>query len=108
MGSNDTELKSILLKYTPEYMESDTRRALHWVLKIGNLKKSMSFYEDVFGLKVLRHEEFETGCEATCNGPYGGQWSKTMIGYGPEKENFALELTYNYGIDGYKFGNIKN
>lgn len=28
-----------------------------------------------------------------------------MIGYGPEKENFALELTYNYGIDGYDFGN---
>jgi thiol-disulfide isomerase/thioredoxin len=28
-----------------------------------------------------------------------------MIGYGPEKENFALELTYNYGIDSYAFGN---
>lgn len=27
-----------------------------------------------------------------------------MIGYGPEEENFALELTYNYGIDGYKNG----
>ena len=28
-----------------------------------------------------------------------------MIGYGPEATNFALELTYNYGIDGYEFGN---
>lgn len=28
-----------------------------------------------------------------------------MIGYGPEKTNFALELTYNYGINGYEFGN---
>jgi lactoylglutathione lyase len=28
-----------------------------------------------------------------------------MIGTGPELTNFALELTYNYGIDGYKFGN---
>lgn len=28
-----------------------------------------------------------------------------MIGYGPEEENFALELTYNYGIDSYKSGN---
>lgn len=27
-----------------------------------------------------------------------------MIGYGPEEQNFALELTYNYGIDGYKSG----
>jgi hypothetical protein len=32
-------------------------------------------------------------------------WSKTMIGYGNESRNFALELTYNYGISGYKFGN---
>ncbi|CAB1109782.1 unnamed protein product [Ectocarpus sp. CCAP 1310/34] len=79
-------------------------RALHWVLKIGSLKKSMTFFENVLGLKVLRHEEFDEGCEATCNGPYGGAWSKTMIGYGPEEESFALELTYNYGIDGYKNG----
>lgn len=28
-----------------------------------------------------------------------------MIGYGPENSNFALELTYNYGINGYEFGN---
>lgn len=80
-------------------------RALHWVLKIGSLKKSMYFFENVLGLRVLRHEEFSSGCEATCNGPYGGAWSKTMIGYGPELTNFALELTYNYGIDSYQFGN---
>lgn len=43
------------------------------VLKIGNLKTSMAFFENVLGLKVLRHEEFDTGCEATCNGPYGGE-----------------------------------
>lgn len=80
-------------------------RALHWVLKIGSLKKSMDFFSNVLGLRVLRHEEFSSGCEATCNGPYGGAWSKTMIGYGPERSNFALELTYNYGIDSYPFGN---
>jgi hypothetical protein len=28
-----------------------------------------------------------------------------MIGMGPEDANFALELTYNYGINSYKFGN---
>ena len=44
-------------------------------------------------------------CEAQCNGPYDGKWSKTMIGYGPEKENFVLELTYNYGVSSYKLGN---
>jgi hypothetical protein len=49
-------------------------KALHWVLRVGNLKKSMEFYENVIGLRVLRHEEFSSGCEATCNGPYGGAW----------------------------------
>ncbi len=44
----------------------------HWVLKIGSLKTSMEFFENILGLRVLRHEEFATGCEATCNGPYGG------------------------------------
>ena len=55
--------------------------------------------------KVLRHEEFHEMCEAQCNGPYDGKWSKTMIGYGPEDEHFVLELTYNYGIGNYKLGN---
>ena len=45
------------------------------------------------------------GCEATCNGPYGGAWSKTMIGLGNENANFVFELTYNYGINGYESGN---
>ena len=87
------------------FLPTKGARALHWVLKIGNLKHSMAFFENVLGMRVMRHEEFESGCEATCNGPYGGAWSKTMIGYGPEATNFALELTYNYGIDGYEFGN---
>ena len=56
------------------------RRPLHWVLKIGCLEKSLDFFEKVLGMKVHRHEEFASGCEATCNGPYGGAWSKTMIG----------------------------
>ena len=44
--------------------------------KIGSLKNSLRFLELVFGMRVLRHEEFDSGCEATCNGPYGGAWSK--------------------------------
>lgn len=56
-------------------------------------------------MKVLRHEEFSEGCDAACNGPYDGKWSKTMIGYGPEQNHFVLELTYNYGIGSYTKGN---
>jgi len=73
-------------------------RALHWVFKIGNLRKSVDFYQNILGMKVIRHEEFNKGCEASCNGPYSRPWSKTMIGYGPEINHVVLELTYNYGI----------
>jgi len=65
----------------------------------------MDFYKNILGMKVLRHEEFEKGCEAMCNGPYDGKWSKTMIGYGAEDAHFVLELTYNYNISSYKLGN---
>mmetsp|Transcript_20094 Transcript_20094/g.68117 ORF Transcript_20094/g.68117 Transcript_20094/m.68117 type:complete len:410 (+) Transcript_20094:19-1248(+) len=81
------------------------RRALHWVIRVGSLRTYLDFASDVIGLRVLRHEEFDSGCEATCNGPYGGAWSKTMIGTGPEEATFAMEITYNYGINGYSFGN---
>uniref|UniRef100_A0A0K0ECG0 Glyoxalase domain-containing protein 4 n=1 Tax=Strongyloides stercoralis TaxID=6248 RepID=A0A0K0ECG0_STRER len=80
-------------------------RALHYVFKIGNRKESINFYTKKLGMTVLRHEEFDEGCKATCNGPYSGKWSKTMIGYGDEKDHFVLELTYNYTVSGYKKGN---
>ncbi|KAJ8982121.1 hypothetical protein NQ317_002847 [Molorchus minor] len=82
-----------------------TGRALHYVFKIPDRKETMKFYREVLGMKVLRHEEFSEGCEATCNGPYSGRWSKTMVGYGPEDNHFVVELTYNYGIHSYDKGN---
>jgi len=81
------------------------RRALHYVLKIGNRNEAIDVLRDILGMQVLRHEEFDSGCEATCNGPYDGRWSKTMIGFGREDENFVLELTYNYGVNEYGHGN---
>merc|ERR1712142_1113819 len=80
------------------------RRALHYVLKIGDREASIKFYRDLLGMTPLRHEEFDGMCEATCNGPYDNKWSKTMIGYGPEDNNFVLELTYNYTVGNYKLG----
>lgn len=80
-------------------------RPLHWVFKVGDRARTMEFYKKVLGMKVLRHEEFETGCEAMCNGPYDGKWSKTMVGYGPEDTHFVVELTYNYNINHYALGN---
>jgi len=84
---------------------SNSVRSLHYVFKVGDRNATAAFYSDILKMKVLRHEEFKAGCEATCNGPYDGKWSKTMVGYGPEDSHFVCELTYNYGISEYKRGN---
>jgi hypothetical protein len=79
---------------------------LHWVFKSSNLKADvLDLYCGKLGMRVLRHEEFSSGCDAQCNGPYARPWSKTMIGYGEEKNNFVLELAFNYGIRHYEEGN---
>ncbi|NWX97911.1 GLOD4 protein, partial [Nothoprocta ornata] len=81
------------------------RRALHFVFKVGERGRCARFFRDLLGMRVLRHEEFDEGCKASCNGPYDGKWSKTMVGYGPEDNHFVAELTYNYGIGEYRLGN---
>ncbi|KAF0982182.1 hypothetical protein FDP41_012043 [Naegleria fowleri] len=83
-------------------------RLLHWVHKIGNYSKSKQFYETELGMIEQRHEHFDAGCEAACNGRYNTSWTKTMIGYGPEDKHFVLELTANFGIKSYKLGNDYN
>ena len=45
-----------------------SRRALHFVFKVSDRPSTVTFYKDVLGMKVLRHEEFEEGCKASCNG----------------------------------------
>jgi len=87
-------------------MMSSSRQALHWVFKVPSPRaETIKFYKEILGMKILRHEEFEKGCEASCNGPYDGRWSKTMVGYGPEDTHFVVELTYNYNISSYRLGN---
>lgn len=80
-------------------------RPAHWVIRTSDLAVSLDFFSKVFGMKVLRHEEYERPCAITCNGTFRTPWSKTMVGYGPEDEGYCLELTYNYGISGYEPGN---
>jgi len=79
-------------------------RALHWVFKIGSRTETVAFLRTL-GFGALRHEEFEEGCDAACNGPYDGKWSKTMVGTADEDITFVLELTYNYPIHRYARGN---
>ena len=78
-------------------------RLAHWVLRVSELKPTLSFFKNVFGMAVIRHEENAKACDMTCNGRYNNSWSKTMVGYPGKLEDkyFCLELTYNYGVKRY-------
>jgi lactoylglutathione lyase len=69
-------------------------RMLHTMLRVGNLEKSLAFYTEVLGMKLLRQSE---------NTEY--KYTLAFVGYGNESENTVLELTYNWGTDSYDLGN---
>lgn len=68
-------------------------RILHTMLRVGNLERSIQFYTDVLGMKLLRQKEYPNG-----------EFTLAFIGYGDETENTVLELTYNWGADSYDIG----
>jgi len=68
-------------------------RILHTMLRVGDLQRSLDFYTDVMGMRVLR----------TTDRPEQ-KYSLAFVGYGPESEGAVLELTYNYGVDKYDLG----
>ena len=69
-------------------------RMLHTMLRVGDLDKSIAFYTEVLGMKLLRQSE---------NTEY--KYTLAFVGYGDETENTVLELTYNWGTDSYDLGN---
>lgn len=36
---------------------------------------TVNFLTHALGMRALRHEEFQEGCKAACNGPYDGMWA---------------------------------
>ena len=68
-------------------------RILHTMLRVGNLQRSIDFYTDVLGMKVLR----------TTDRPEQ-KYTLAFVGYGDESQHAVLELTYNYGVDRYELG----
>ncbi|HEY9042361.1 MAG TPA: lactoylglutathione lyase [Rheinheimera sp.] len=69
-------------------------RMLHTMLRVGDLDKSIAFYTEVLGMKLLRQSE---------NTEY--KYTLAFVGYGDESDNTVLELTYNWGTDSYDLGN---
>ena len=68
-------------------------RILHTMLRVGDLERSIAFYRDVMGMKLLR----------TSDRP-DQKYSLAFVGYGDESSDAVLELTYNYGVERYDLG----
>ncbi|WP_020654002.1 lactoylglutathione lyase [Massilia niastensis] len=68
-------------------------RILHTMLRVGDLQRSIDFYTNVLGMKLLRTSD---------NPEY--QYKLAFLGYGSNPEHAELELTYNYGVDSYDMG----
>jgi len=68
-------------------------RILHTMLRVGNMERSVKFYTEVLGMKVLR----------TTDRP-DQKYALTFVGYDDESRAAVLELTYNYGVDRYDLG----
>ena len=68
-------------------------RFLHPMLRVGDLQRSVKFYTEVLGMKLLR----------TTDRPEQ-KYSLAFVGYDDEKRAAVLELTYNYGVERYELG----
>ena len=68
-------------------------RILHTMLRVGDLTKSIDFYTQVLGMKLIRQQDYPDG-----------EFTLAFVGYGNEYENSVLELTYNYGKTSYEMG----
>lgn len=68
-------------------------RMLHTMLRVTNLEQSIAFYTDVLGMRLLRQSD---------NPEY--RYTLAFVGYGDERENTVLELTYNWDTDSYDLG----
>jgi lactoylglutathione lyase len=69
-------------------------RMLHTMLRVGELERSLKFYTEVLGMKVLRRKDYPDG-----------KFTLAFVGYGDESETAVIELTHNWGVDKYELGN---
>ncbi|GMY17592.1 probable lactoylglutathione lyase, chloroplastic [Fagus crenata] len=76
-----------------KWVKNDNRRMLHVVYSVGDLDKTIKFYTECLGMKLLRRRDIPED-----------RYTNAFLGYGPEDSNFTVELTYNYGVDKYDIG----
>ena len=68
-------------------------RILHTMLRVGDLDRSLAFYTEVLGMRVLRRKDYPEG-----------KFTLAFVGYEEEDQGAVIELTYNWGVDSYELG----
>ena len=69
-------------------------RVLHTMIRVGDLDRSINFYTEVLGMKLLRKKDYPDG-----------KFTLAFVGYGPESEQAVIELTHNWDTSTYDLGN---
>ncbi len=69
-------------------------RLLHTMIRVGDLDRSIAFYTQLLGMKLLRRKDYP-----------GGRFTLAFVGYGDESDNAVIELTCNWDVDSYDIGN---
>ena len=68
--------------------ESEARggyRLLHTMIRVLDLERSIAFYRDHLGMKLLHRTDYE-----------GGRFTNAFVGYGDENTHAVIELTHNW------------
>ncbi|HLS51381.1 MAG TPA: lactoylglutathione lyase [Burkholderiaceae bacterium] len=68
-------------------------RILHTMIRVGDLDRSIKFYTDVMGMRLLRQKDYP-----------GGRFTLAFVGYQEESEGAVIELTHNWDTSSYDLG----
>lgn len=68
-------------------------RLLHTMLRVGDLDRSLAFYTEVLGMRLLRRQDYPDG-----------KFTLAFVGYQDESEGAVIELTHNWGVESYEMG----
>ena len=63
-------------------------RMMHTMIRVTDIEKSIAFYCDVLGMRLLRRMDFPEG-----------RFTLAFVGYADESETAVLELTHNWDTD---------
>ena len=69
-------------------------KILHTMIRVGQLERSIAFYSDVLGMRLIRRQDYPEG-----------RFTNAFVGYGDESDGAVLELTHNWDTTSYDLGN---